>query len=134
MAGSLWGWLVNPRIVWLSLVQGGTYGCAGLDEELADGRAVVHGVEGGDFVNTHGRHLEKAGNLIHDANAGEAVLALTEIEDGHNSGLLVLGRVSFEDLVNDGFILLVEFEGNIGVVIRSVAVLERERKRSVQGP
>jgi len=33
------------------------YSCADLDVEAADGVAVVHCVEGGDFVDAHWRHL-----------------------------------------------------------------------------
>ena len=100
-----------------------TYSRAGLDEELANRCPVVHGVEGGDLVDTLGRHFETAGDLVHDADAGEAVLALTEIEKGHNGGLLVLGRVALEDLGNDGLVLLVELEGDVRVVVVGVAVL-----------
>jgi hypothetical protein len=100
-----------------------TYRRACLDEELAHGCAVVHCVEGGNLVDSHGRHLEKAGDLVHDADAREAVLALAEIEQGHDSGLLVLRRVALEDLGDDRLILGVEFEGNVGVVIGGVAVL-----------
>lgn len=37
---------------------------------------VVHGVEGGNFVDAHRGHLEQAGDFVHDADAGEAMLAL----------------------------------------------------------
>lgn len=93
--------------------------------ELADRRAVVHGIEGSDFVDTHRRHLEHAGDFIHDANAGEAVLSLAKVEQRHDGGLLVLGRIALEDLGDDGLIFLVELEGDVGVVIGRVAVLLR---------
>jgi hypothetical protein len=51
------------------------------------------------------------------------VLALAEIEKGHDGGLLVLRRVALEDLGNDGLVLLVELEGEIRVVVVGVAVL-----------
>ena len=47
-----------------------TYRGAGLDVEFAHGRAVVHGVEGGDLVDAHGGHVEDARHLVHDADAG----------------------------------------------------------------
>lgn len=100
-----------------------TYGSASLDKELADRSAVVHGIERGDLVDTHGRHLEQTGNLVHDADAGEAVLALADIEKGHDGSLLVLGRVALQDLLNDLFVLGAELEGDVGVVVGSVAVL-----------
>lgn len=91
--------------------------------ELAHGRPVVHGVEGGDLVDTHGGHLEDAGDLVHDADAGEAGLALAEVEQRHDGRLLVLRRVSLEDLGDDGFILGRELEGDVGVVVGRVSVL-----------
>jgi hypothetical protein len=103
--------------------KGIAYGRADLDKVLADGLAVVHGVEGCNLVDTHWGHLEHASDLIHDADAGEAVLALAQVEQGHDGGLFVLLGVSLEDLGHDGFILLVEFEGDIGVVLGGISVL-----------
>ena len=105
--------------------QGGreTYGSAGLDEELADRRTVIHGVEGRDLINAHRGHLQESRHLIHNADAGETMLALTEVQDRHNSGLLVLGGVSLEDLADDSLILWGEFKGNLCIVIGSVAML-----------
>lgn len=57
-----------------------TYRSAGLHKELAHRSPVVHGVEGGDLVDSHRRHLEEAGYLVHDADAGEAVLSLAKVE------------------------------------------------------
>lgn len=51
------------------------------------------------------------------------MLALAEVEEGHDGGLLVLGRVALEDLGDDGLVLGVELEGDIGVVVGRVAVL-----------
>ena len=51
------------------------------------------------------------------------MLSLAEIENGHHSRLLVLGRVALEDLGDDLLILLVEFERDIGVVVGGVSVL-----------
>lgn len=101
----------------------GTYGSADLQEVLADGIAVVHGVEGSDLVDTHGGHLEHAGDLVHNANAGVAVLALAEIQQGHDGALLVLGRVALEDLIGKLEVLVGKGEGDGRVVGRLVAVL-----------
>lgn len=90
--------------------------------ELAHGGPVVHGVERSHLIHAHGGHLQDPGNLVHDANAGEAVLSLAEIEERHDGGLLVLGRVPLEDLGDDLLILLAELEGNVRVVVGGVAV------------
>jgi hypothetical protein len=103
--------------------KGIAYGRADLDKVLADGLAVVHGVECCDFVNAHGGHLEHAGDLVHDADAGETMLALAKVEQGHDGGLLVLGRVALEDLIGDLEVLLGELEGEGRVVVRLVAML-----------
>jgi len=100
-----------------------THRCAHLDVEPAHGIPVVHCVEGGDLVDTHGRHLQKPGYLIHDADAAEAVLALTEVEQRHYCGLLVLGGISGQDLFDELLILRCELEGDAGVVDRGIAML-----------
>lgn len=51
------------------------------------------------------------------------MLALAEVEDGHDGGLFVLRGVPLEDLDNDGFVGGGEFEGDVGVVVGGVAVL-----------
>jgi hypothetical protein len=94
-----------------------TYGGAALDVVATNGLSVVHGVESGNLVDTHGGHFQPAGNLVHDTDAAETVLALTKVEKGHDGGLLVLRRVSAEDLLNELFILGIELEGDIEVVL-----------------
>lgn len=84
---------------------------------------VVHRVEGCHFVDPHGRHLQPSCHFVHDADAGEAVLALAEIEEGHHGGFFVLRGVAFEDLVDELVVDLVEGEGDRGVVIGGVAML-----------
>lgn len=102
------------------------YRRASLDKELAHGRTVVHGVEGGNLVDAHGWHFEDTSDLVHDADGGEAVLALAKVQNRHHGGLLVLRRVALEQLGDDGLILRREFEGDVGVVVGSVAVLEAD--------
>lgn len=58
--------------------------------ELADRVAVVHGIERGNLVDPHGRHLEYPCHFVHDADAGEADLSLAEIEKWHDGGFLIL--------------------------------------------
>ena len=100
-----------------------TYGCAALDVEFAHGVAVVHGVESGNLVDSHGRHLQESRDLVHDADAGEAVLSLAEVEERHDGGLLVLAGVAGQDFLDKLLILGVELEWNAGVVLGRVAVL-----------
>jgi hypothetical protein len=101
--------------------------------ELAHGRAVVHGVEGGNLVDALRGHLEDTGDLVHDADAGEAVLALAQVEQGHDGGLFVLRRVALEDLGDDGLIFGSELEGDVGVVVGGVAVLGERGELLVYG-
>ena len=84
---------------------------------------VVHGVEGGNLVNSHGRHLQDPRNFIHDADAGEAMLSLAEVKQWHHRRLFVLARISAEDLFDELLILSVELERNIEVVLGRIAVL-----------
>lgn len=101
-----------------------TYRRANLQEELAHGVPVVHGVERGDFVDSHRGHLQHPSHLVHDANAGEAMLALAKIKQRHHGGLLVLRGVSLDDLVDEGKVLRGEFEGDVRVVVGGVAMLK----------
>jgi hypothetical protein len=67
-----------------------TYCGADLDVETADWVPIVHGVERGHLVHAHRRHLQQPSDLVHDADAREAVLPLAEVEQWHDSRLLVL--------------------------------------------
>lgn len=96
--------------------------CANLDVVLAHGIPVIHCVESGNFVYTHGRHLEYPCNLVHDADAAESVLALTKVEERHDGCFLVLRGVPRDDFLDELLILRREFEGNLGIVLGRVAV------------
>jgi len=100
-----------------------TYGGAALHVVLSHGLPVVHCVESGNFIDTHGRHLEDAGDFVHDADAGETVLALAEVEKGHDGGLFVLWWVAGEDFLDEFLVDGVELEGDREVVFGTVAVL-----------
>jgi hypothetical protein len=100
-----------------------THRCADLNVEATNRIPVVHGVEGGDLVDAHGRHLQHTCDLIHNADACESVLSLSQVQDGHHSGFLVLGGVSAEDLFDELIVLFCELERNRGVVDRRIAVL-----------
>lgn len=86
--------------------------------------AVVHRIERRHLIDPHRRHLQYPSHLVHHTNAREAVLALAEIEQGHNGGFLVLGRVARENFFDELLILSIEFEGNAGVILGAVAVLK----------
>jgi hypothetical protein len=113
-----------------------------LDVVTTDGVSVVHGVESGNLVDAHRRHFQSAGDLVHDADATETVLALAKVEQGHDGGLLVLRRVSAEDFLNELLVLGIEGEGDVEVVLWCVAVLVRwqlehamwwsERRRNIR--
>lgn len=103
----------------------GTHRGADLDMEAAHGGPVIHGVEGGHLVDAHGGHLQDARHLVHDADAGEAVLALAEVENGHHGGLLVLGRVAGENGLDELLILRRELERYRRIVLGCVAVLQK---------
>jgi hypothetical protein len=51
------------------------------------------------------------------------MLSLSEIEDWHDSGLFVLGRVAFEDLVNELVVLLRELKGDVRIVSGGISML-----------
>jgi hypothetical protein len=53
------------------------------------------------------------------------VLALAEVKQRHDRGLLVLGRVALEDLIGECEVLLGKLERQSRVVVRGVAVLSR---------
>ena len=80
--------------------------------ESADGRAVVHCVEGGDLVDAHGRHFKEASNFIHYAYRGPAYLTLAEVEERHHGRFLVLRGIALEDFGYEFLIDGVEGEGD----------------------
>ena len=51
------------------------------------------------------------------------MLSLPEIEQRHHGGLLILGRISFEDLIDELFAQGGELEGDLRVVVGGIAVL-----------
>jgi len=103
---------------------GDTYGCADLQVVLPNWCAVVHGVERGHLIHAHRRHLQDPRDLVHNAQAREAGLALPEVEQRHHGRLLVLWGVAGEDLFDERIVLLAELEGDAGIVLGGVAVLD----------
>ena len=52
------------------------------------------------------------------------MLSLSKIEYGHHGSLLVLGWISLEDLFDELVVLLVELEGDVGVVLGGISMLQ----------
>lgn len=90
---------------------------------LSNRRSIVHSIERGNLIDSHWRHLQYPRNLVHDTQARKSMLPLTQIQNWHNSGFLVLWGVSLEDLVDELVVLLRELEGDIRIVFRRVSVL-----------
>jgi len=89
-------------------------GRADLDKVLANGLAVEHGVERCDLVNTHGRHVDEASDIVHDADACPAfVLPLAKVKQRDYGCLLILGRVVGDDLLGLLHVVCVEGECNL---------------------
>lgn len=92
--------------------------------KLSNRLTVIHGVEGGNLVNTHWWHIQPARNLVHDTDAGEAVLALAEIEEGHHRGLFVLWGIAFKDFGDEFFVDVIEFKRYRRVIDGGISMLE----------
>lgn len=96
--------------------------------EFANRCTVVHGIERSDLVDTSRGHLEKTSDLVHDGDGCKTMLALTQVEQWHHGGLLILRRVSLEDLGDECLILRVELERDIRVVVGGVSMLFGARR------
>lgn len=84
------------------------------------------------LVDTHRVHVEQLGNGVHRANADPVVvLTLSNVENGHDGGLLVLGRITSDNLLNLLHAVGVELEGDRGVVVCRVTVLCRLAYKSI---
>jgi len=87
---------------------------------------VEHGVKGGDFVHAHGRHLEEARDVVHDADARPSlVLSLAEIEEGDDGRFFVLGRIPGYDVLCFFHVVGGERKGYLWIVMLGVAVHEK---------
>lgn len=89
----------------------------------SDWSSIIHSVERRNLINTHRWHLQDPRDLVHDADACEAMLSLSQIKQGHHRRLLVLARVSAQDLLDELLVDRVEFERNRRVVDVGVSVL-----------
>lgn len=54
------------------------------------------------------------------------MLALSQVQKRHDSGLLVLRGVALQDLIDESEVLLIELERDRGVVVRLVSMLEEQ--------
>lgn len=86
---------------------------------------VIHRIERRYLIHPHWRHLQDLSHLVHDADTGEAVLPLAEIEEGHHGGFFVLRGVAFQDFGDEFLVYGIELEGDGGVVLRGIAVLKK---------
>lgn len=67
-------------------------GHSAVSRSLERGYAPIeHGVEGSNFIDSHGWYLHELGDIVHDADARPSfVLTLPEIEKWDDGGFLVL--------------------------------------------
>ena len=88
-----------------------SYRGAGLHMEPPDWIPIIHRVEGCDLVDSHRWHLENPRDFIHDTDACKAMLPLAKVEEGHHGCLFILGRVAFQDFLNEFLVDFVEGKG-----------------------
>lgn len=85
---------------------------------------IIHGIKCRHLIDAHGWHLQYPGHLVHDADAGKAMLPLPEVEQGHHGRFLVLRRVAFEDFGDESLVEGGELERDGRVIDGGVAVLQ----------
>ncbi len=79
---------------------------------LADLIPIIHRIKRRNLIHPHRRHLQNPRHLIHDTQATEACLSLSEIEQWHHGRFLVLWWVARQDLLDDGLVGGGEGEGD----------------------
>ena len=90
------------------------------------GIPVEHGIEGRNFVHSHGWHREKFGNVVHHADTCPTlVLSLCEVEQRNDGRFLVLGWVVGNNLIGPCEVFRSELEGNLNVEHRVRGTSER---------
>ena len=94
-----------------------------LEMEPANRRPVVHCVKGSNLVDAHWGHLQDPPDFIHNANAREAMLPLSQVKKRHYRRFLVLRGIAFEDLIDELLVDGVELEPNLRVVVPSISML-----------
>lgn len=109
------------------------YRSAHLEVKLSDRLAIIHGVESSDLVDAHWWHFQPACNFIHDADAGEAVLALPEIEEGHYSGFFVLRWIAFQYFGDEFFVDSIKLKWYGWIICRGISMLGDVALMEVRG-
>ena len=82
---------------------------------------VKHGVECGNFIDTHWRHFQKICNVVHNANARPSfILTLTKIKKRNDCSLFILGWIARNNILCALQIFGIEFKGNLArrVILR----------------
>lgn len=74
-------------------------GAAQLDEVLSDLRAVEHGVERSNFIDTNGGHVQDLSDLVHSCKRQPAaILSLRQVQQRDCGSLFVVLGVSANDV------------------------------------
>ena len=77
---------------------------------------VEHGVECGHFIDTHWRHFQEIGDIVHNANACPSlILALTKIKKRNDRSLFILRRIAGNDILCALQVFSIKFEGNLTI-------------------
>ena len=97
---------------------------AKLNEVFADFGPIKHGVKTGDFIHTRGIYFDNLGHFIHRCH-GEpsSVLTLSEVKEGDNTRLFVVGRIFGENFVNTGVVFVREVKVCFRGIVWGVNVL-----------
>mmetsp|Transcript_4517 Transcript_4517/g.9338 ORF Transcript_4517/g.9338 Transcript_4517/m.9338 type:complete len:244 (+) Transcript_4517:559-1290(+) len=93
-----------------------------LDVVLTDLIPVVHCVESGHLIHTHGSHTRDLSNLVHGADRQPLILVLGKPKKGHDGRLLTSLRVLCNNLLHSLVVLGREIERCVGVIILCVVV------------
>lgn len=73
---------------------------------------VEHGIEGRDLVHPHWGHPEQLCDIVHNADARPSlVLPLPEVKERNDCSLLILRRISRDDLFGPLHVVCCEREG-----------------------
>lgn len=57
-----------------------TYSCTQLNMVFPNRAPVVHSIKCSHFIHAHRGHFQNPGNLIHDTETREAMLALSQVQ------------------------------------------------------
>lgn len=89
----------------------------------------VHGIEGGNLIHSHRRHVQHLGHVVHYRDGGKAQLTLAQVQQWHASTFFVLRWVFGDDLVGSLQVLGSELKGELLAVFLGVSV-HRDYTRS----